>query len=121
MVDEFDLPGRVIANAAAVWGAKVHPNDKQAFLEANQEITGGRAGSQCVEYRACNRHGVWVWMRCRGHLERDAGGEPVLFAGIITNLGKKNKVCLLYTSVPLRQDHHRAAERRHPQYECPAG
>ena len=24
--------------------------------------------------------------------ERDAGGEPVLFAGIITNLGKKNKV-----------------------------
>lgn len=31
-------------------------------------------------------------MRCRGHLERDAGGEPVLFAGIITNLGKKNKV-----------------------------
>lgn len=32
------------------------------------------------------------WMRCRGHLERDAGGEPVLFAGIITNLGKKNKV-----------------------------
>ena len=22
MVDEFDLPGRVIANAAAVWGAK---------------------------------------------------------------------------------------------------
>ena len=32
MVDEFDLPGRVIANAAAVWGAKVQPNDKQAFL-----------------------------------------------------------------------------------------
>ena len=92
MVDEFDLPGRVIANAAAVWGAKVHPNDKQAFLEANQEITDGRADSHCVEYRACNRHGEWVWMRCRGHLERDAGGEPVLFAGIITNLGKKNKV-----------------------------
>ena len=92
MVDEFDLPGRIIANAAAVWGAKVHPNDKQAFLEANQEITDGRADSHCVEYRACNRHGEWVWMRCRGHLERDAGGEPVLFAGIITNLGKKNKV-----------------------------
>ena len=92
MVDEFDLPGRVIANAAAVWGAKVHPNDKQAFLEANQEITDGRADSHCVEYRACNRHGEWVLDALPRALERDAGGEPVLFAGIITNLGKKNKV-----------------------------
>ena len=92
MVEEFDLPGQVIENAAAVWGAKVHPLDKAAFLEANQDITDGRTDCHCVEYRARNRNGEWLWMRCRGHLERDAQGNPALFAGFITNLGKKNRI-----------------------------
>ena len=92
MVEEFDLPGTIIKNAVAVWGAKIHENDKMAFLESNQEIIDGRTDSHSIEYRAKNRNGEWVWMRCRGHLERDENGAPSLFAGIITNLGKKNKV-----------------------------
>lgn len=92
MVEEFELPGEVVENAAAVWGARVHDLDKKAFLESNQEITDGRTDCHSVEYRAKNRKGEWVWMRCRGHLERDETGEPTLFAGIITNLGKKNKI-----------------------------
>ena len=92
MVEEFDLPGEVIPNAAVVWGAKVHEHDRPAFLETNQEITDGRADSHCVEYRALNRRGEWVWLRCRGRVERDENGEPRLFAGLITNLGKKNKI-----------------------------
>lgn len=79
-------------NAAAVWGEKIHPDDKQAFLEANQIITDGRADAHCVEYRALNTRGEWVWVRCRGHLKRDAEGTPSLFAGFITNLGQKNKM-----------------------------
>lgn len=92
MVEEFDLPGEVIHNAAAAWAEKIHEHDKQAFLEANQEVADGRAEGHSVEYRAKNRQGEWVWLRCRGHLERDENGEPTLFAGIISNLGKKNRI-----------------------------
>ena len=92
MVEEFDLPGEVIHNAAAVWGEKIHEQDRQVFLEANQDIIDGRAERHCVEYRAKNRRGEWVWLRCRGQLERDENGEPTIFAGIITNLGKKNSL-----------------------------
>ena len=49
MVREFDLPGEIIPNAAAVWGSRIHPHDKLAFLEANQEIADGRAESHNVE------------------------------------------------------------------------
>lgn len=63
-----------------------------AFLESNQEIIDGRTECHNIEYRAKNRHGEWGWMRCRSHLERDENGAPSLFAGIITNLGKKNKI-----------------------------
>lgn len=99
MVEEFELPGEVIANAAAVWGNKVHEDDKTAFLESNQEISDGHSTSHCVEYRAKDRNGEWVWVRCRGHVELDESGEPSLFAGFITNLGKKNKIDHL-TGIP---------------------
>ena len=92
MVEEFDLPGEVIENAAQVWGDKVHPHDKQVFLESNQEIVDGRTDYHNVEYRAMNRYGEWVWMRCRGHVEYDDNGEAILFAGIIDNLGRKKKI-----------------------------
>lgn len=92
MVEEFGLPGEVIENAAAVWGAKVHPDDRQAFLESNQEITDARTMRHWAEYRAINRKGEWVRLRCRGRLILDAKGRPLLFAGFIANLGKKSKV-----------------------------
>lgn len=92
MVEEFGLPGEIVENAAAVWGAHVHEDDRQAFLDSNQEIVDGRTTQHCVEYRACNSRGEWVWLRCRGHLILDGEGKPDLFAGIITNLGKKNKI-----------------------------
>lgn len=92
MVEEFDLPSEVVENAAAVWGSKVHPDDKQMFLESNQEITDARTTRHWVEYRAINRKGEWVRLRCRGRLILDAKGKPLLFAGFIANLGKKSKV-----------------------------
>lgn len=92
MVEEFDLPSEVVENAAAVWGSKVHEDDRQAFLESNQEIVDARTTRHWVEYRARNRKGEWVRLRCRGRLILDAKGKPVLFAGFIANLGKKSKV-----------------------------
>lgn len=92
MVEEFNLPGEVIHNAAAVWSDKIHENDREAFLESNMEVADGRVDNHNIEYRAKNHKGEWVWLRCRGHLERDETGEPCLFAGLITNLGRKNKI-----------------------------
>ena len=91
MVEEFGLPGRVMADALDFWRLKIHPNDWDTFLEANMEIVNGKSESHSVEYRAMNKDGEWVWLRCRGNLERDSEGNPEVFAGIITNLGKKNK------------------------------
>lgn len=92
MVEEFGLPGEVVENAAAVWGKRIHPHDKKGFLESNQEIADGRAERHSIEYRAKNIYGEWIWLRCRGKMIRDEKGEPDLFAGFITNLGKKNLV-----------------------------
>ena len=107
MVEEFGLPGEVLENAAAVWEAHIHPDDKANFLEANQIVMDGRADYHCVEYRARNRRGEWVWVRCRGALERDSDGKPGLFAGFITNLGQKNKIdpiTGLFNKIRMKED-----------------
>ncbi|MFR3457148.1 MAG: hypothetical protein ACLTTU_01470 [Bilophila wadsworthia] len=48
-------------------------------MEANQ-IADGRSDFHCVEYRAKNRKGEWIWVRCRGYLSA-GDGEPSLLPG----------------------------------------
>ena len=115
MVEEFGLPGQIVRNAAAVWGEKVHPDDKAAFLEANQIILDGRATSHNVEYRALNQRGEWVWVRCRGKVVFDENGSPVLFAGMISNLSRKNKtdrITGLFNKIVYREETQRLITRR---------
>lgn len=92
MVEEFNLPGEIVENAAQVWGSKIHEADQRLFLQSNQEIADGVCDEHNVEYRAINKEGKWVWLRCRGQVVRDERGEPILFAGFITCLNRKNKV-----------------------------
>lgn len=92
MVAEFGFPGEVVENAAACWSGLIHPHDETHFLESNQEIADGRAEEHNIEYRARNTEGEWIWLRCRGKLIRDKYGNPDMFAGIITNLGKEKQI-----------------------------
>lgn len=92
MVAEFGLPGEVVENAAACWSGLIHPHDETRFLESNQEIADGRTEEHNIEYRAKNTEGEWIWLRCRGKLIRDKYGNPHMFAGMITNLGKEKQI-----------------------------
>lgn len=92
MVDEFNLPGQIVINATPLWGSKIHEKERQAFFKAFDDILNGVTNVHNQEYRALNKNGNWVWLRCRGYLEHDKNGVPSLFAGIITNLGRKSKI-----------------------------
>lgn len=92
MKEDFALPEDVEADAIAVWGEKIHEQDRKAFQEAFQLLLEGRTTNHCVEYRVKNNKEQWIWVRCRGHLEYDKSGNAALFAGFITNLDKKNQI-----------------------------
>lgn len=92
MVDEFDLPGQIVPEATKIWTSLIHPEDRAAFTQTFEELLSGKTREHNAEYRVKNRGGEWVWLRCRGYLERDGEGNPVLFAGIISNLGRRSKV-----------------------------
>lgn len=91
-VRQFDLPGEFVENPLPCWKRIVHPDDWERFYKSNMEIGENKRDSHSVEFRARNRGGEYVWLRCRGQLMRDEYGEPCLFAGIMTQLGRQNKI-----------------------------
>lgn len=91
MMVDFQLPNQVLANAAAFWGEKIHPDDAMMFLRSNQEIADGRVERHTIAYRAKAADGTWVPLLCRGKMIRDELGNPDLFAGIIRNLDRSSE------------------------------
>lgn len=91
-VEQFALPGEIVKNPLRYWKKIVHPDDWERFYKSNMEIGEDKRNSHSVEFRAKKRTGEYVWLKCRGQLIRDEYGEASLFAGIMTQLGKQNKV-----------------------------
>lgn len=92
MVTEFALPGQVLEHFIPLWASLIHENEREHFLQELEDMFSGKTASHNQEYRVKNQAGNWLWVRCRGHLEHDENGEPLLFAGVLTNMGKKHKI-----------------------------
>lgn len=88
----FNLPGEVIDNPLPFWKEIVHPEDWERFYKSNMEIGENKMDYHSVEFRAKNCDGEYIWLKCRGQLMRDEFGEPNLFAGIMTQLDRQNKI-----------------------------
>lgn len=91
-VAEFELPGEIVENPLPFWKELIHPDDWERFKKVNMELGKCEKDSHLIEFRARNRRGEYIWLRCRGQLMRDPEGAPALFAGIMTPLGRQNKV-----------------------------
>ena len=90
-VDYFNLPGEFIENMAKEWVQHIHPADQHIFLEDIGRIFEGKSNRHNCEYRALNKYGKYVWVRCQGIVERNADGSLGLFVGTMMNLGVNAK------------------------------
>ncbi len=92
MVEMFNLPSEIVQDPIYLWKNIVHEDDWEKFYQSNMEIGEDQTDYHLVEFRAKNKDGEYVWLKCRGHLMRDEVGKPSIFAGIMTLLGKQNKI-----------------------------
>lgn len=90
-VDYFNLPGEFIENTSKEWVQHIHPADQHIFLEDIGRIFEGKSNRHNCEYRALNKYGKYVWVRCQGIVERNADGSLGLFVGTMMNLGVNAK------------------------------
>jgi diguanylate cyclase (GGDEF)-like protein len=85
-VEYFGLPGEYMLNAGVVWAEYVHPDDREMYVKAVEDVFSGKNTEFYMEYRALNKDGYYVICTGRGvTLKGDDG--PDLFAGTIVNHG----------------------------------
>jgi PAS domain S-box-containing protein len=86
-VDYFGLTGEYIYNASSVWETRIHPDDRDKYIEYLSIVFSGKKTDQNFEYRAKNKNGEYVICACRGVVIKDYAGKPVFYACSIINKG----------------------------------
>ena len=88
--DENDFP-----NVLNSWSDSLHPEDKQAALDAfNKHVSDYTGGTPFdLEYRLRRKDGVYRWFHAIGKTVRESDGTPIVVAGSILDItdSKKNK------------------------------
>ena len=88
--DENDFP-----NVLNSWSDSLHPEDKQAALDAfNAHVTDYSGGTPFnIEYRLRRKDGTYRWFKAIGETVRESDGTPIVVAGSILDItdSKKNK------------------------------
>ncbi len=70
-----------IPNDLDVWATYVHPDDKQAVMEAFQAHLEGKTPEFVYEHRMLHKEGSVRWILARGTAMRDAQGNAVRVVG----------------------------------------
>lgn len=84
-VDFFDLPGEYMEDVLHNWVERIHPDDANLYLQDIEAVFRGESSVHRCCYRIKNKYGEYVWIECRGSIQRDDAGNQV-FAGMLTRL-----------------------------------
>ncbi|MCR4643034.1 MAG: PAS domain-containing protein [Lachnospiraceae bacterium] len=88
--DESDFP-----NVLNSWSDSLHPEDKQAALNAFSKHVNDYSGRTPfdIEYRLRKKDGSYRWFKAVGTTVRESDGTPIVVAGSILDItdSKKNK------------------------------
>ncbi|MBO7336780.1 MAG: PAS domain-containing protein, partial [Lachnospiraceae bacterium] len=81
--DESDFP-----NVLNSWSDKLHPDDKQAALDAFQKHVSDYSGNTPydLEYRLRRKDGTYRWFKAIGTTVRESDGTPIVVAGSILDI-----------------------------------
>ncbi len=90
-VNYFGMSGEYLENAANVWAQHVHPDDLKVYMEDIKSVFSGKKKYHNCQYRARNASGTYVWVECKGSVIRDAKGNPIIFAGLMTRIDGQSK------------------------------
>ena len=85
-----EAPGAIAPDRHA-WYARIHPDDRPAFLAATQSVYAGDAAQYEAEYRALHRDGHWVWIWHRALALRDGTGRLCRVIGSLIDVTDRRR------------------------------
>ena len=107
-VKYFGLPSEYMENGAELWAERIHPEDRERYLQDLYAVFSGAKDRHEMDYRVMNKDGEYVMCTCKGVVIRgENDDEPDLFVGAITNHSIHDNVDAttnLYNIFEFRQD-----------------
>jgi len=80
-----------IPNDIEVWTQYIHPDDKDAVMQAASDHLEGRTPAYVFEHRMLHKDGTVRWFMVRGTAVRDAGGNAVRMVGTDTDITERKQ------------------------------
>jgi diguanylate cyclase (GGDEF)-like protein/PAS domain S-box-containing protein len=72
-----------------LWPKRLHPEDRERILAADERFEAGRGEPFSEEYRLLAKDDSVVWVREEAVLVRDAAGEPLYWQGVFYDLTER--------------------------------
>ena len=75
------------------WIERLHPEDKEYALKEYSSTVKDYSNQKKydIEYRVCDKSGVYRWFRAAGELSRRADGSPIAFDGVFIDTDELHK------------------------------
>lgn len=105
-IEYFGLASEYIEKAGDVWASHIHPDDLQIYLDDIDAVFSGAKKNHNCQYRTRNAMGEYVWVECKGSVIRDAEGNPIIFAGLMTRIDGQSKYDSLTGLLTTHELHH---------------
>ncbi len=91
-VEDFGLPGESLPDMDAVWTPLLHPDDVSRYRKSIEDVFVRRVTDEHnIDYRARDREGRYVWVKCRGSVLLDEAKNPHFFGGVMMRLEQLNQ------------------------------
>ncbi len=85
------------------WQERLHPDDRDEVVQANDDYIAGRTSAYRVEFRLRAKDGSWKWILSMGKVqERDASGVALRMLGIHTDITESKRAELALRQSELR-------------------
>ena len=116
-VEYFGMPSEYMYRAGPSWVEKIHPDDRDTYVQGLDQLFAGELLSHNTQYRVRRTDGEYDVCTCRGIVLRDSDGTLDYFCGSITNhnlLGQVDKLTGLRNQYGFFEDIQWALEKRKP-------
>jgi PAS domain S-box-containing protein len=81
-----------ISSDTEAWKNLIHPDDREAVLQADQAHKEGRTPAFEAEFRMRHKDGKWIWVLDRGKVvSRDTDGNPLRMIGTYSDITHRKR------------------------------
>jgi PAS domain S-box-containing protein len=89
----YQIIGDTIEHHFSCWGSRLHPDEKDAFMQSLKDHLDGKSETWSHEHRLKTESGNWKWVLGRGSvIARDPDGKPLRMVGTIIDINDRKNL-----------------------------